>query len=352
MSLPALATAVSTLLKDEVERLEPLGGGRNSRVYRVTCRSGRRYAAKSYAHHPADERDRLTVECSSLQFLRRHGLTSVPEPIASDPVLSYAVYEYIEGERLPSSAVTAREIDEVVAFLTALRGLCNRPGSNALPAAAEACFSAAALVECIERRVDRITGATWGDAPVSHGALHAFLKERFLPALKEIVEWCRCGLEGEGIPFDRELAMEARTLSPSDVGFHNALRRGNQLVFLDFEYFGWDDPAKLVADFVLHPAMDLSVAMKRRFVSELLARWDAPRDVTTRLAFLYPLYGLKWCMIFLNEFVPQDLFRRDFAKREVLERGTLQAEQLAKSQRMLDHIRRGYAHFPYGGPSS
>ena len=47
-----------------------------------------------------------------------------------------------------------------------------------------------------------------------------------------------------------------RVVSPSDFGFHNALRtEDGRLAFLDFEYAGWDDPAKLVCDFELQPAV-------------------------------------------------------------------------------------------------
>jgi len=331
-----------------VVQLEPVGGGRNSRVYRAACRSGRRYAVKCYAHHPADERDRLAVEFSSLEFLRRHGLTNVPRPIAADPALQCAVYEHIEGDRIPPSSVTARDIDEVVAFLTALRALRDRAGSLALPQAAEACFSIEALTECITRRLDRLAAATRDGTDEPHRALQAFLQDAFLQAFEEIKRWCREGLERLGIPGERELAQEERTLSPSDVGFHNALRRAGRLVFLDFEYFGWDDPAKLAADVLLHPAMELSEALKQRFVSELLPRFDAQGGLAERLAIVYPLYGLKWCLIFLNEFVPPDLFRRDFAKQEILERDQVQMEQLAKAQRMLNRIRWEYAYVPYG----
>ena len=152
-----------------------------------------------------------------------------------------------------------------------------------------------------------------------------------------------------GIPWDRELPRAARVLSPSDLGFHNAVQRDGQLVFLDFEYFGWDDPAKLICDFVLHPAMALSEPLKRRFVCEVLAACDAEAGLARRLTFCYPLYGLKWCMIFLNEFVPQDLFRRGFATQEARAREAIQSEQLTKAHGMLDHVERTYTHFPYGG---
>ena len=50
---------------------------------------------------------------------------------------------------------------------------------------------------------------------------------------------------GQGVSWEQELLEQYRTLSPSDFGFHNALRTpAGTMVFLDFEYFGWDDPAK------------------------------------------------------------------------------------------------------------
>ena len=73
----------------------------------------------------------------------------------------------------------------------------------------------------------------------------------FTPVMEQIVAAaCR-----DSRP-ETELAPQHRCLSPSDFGFHNALLRGRpgvpgarDWVFLDFEYFGWDDPAKTVPIF-------------------------------------------------------------------------------------------------------
>jgi hypothetical protein len=50
--------AAARLLGGGVQSIEPLGGGRNSRVYRVLGADGRSYALKAYFRHPADPRDR------------------------------------------------------------------------------------------------------------------------------------------------------------------------------------------------------------------------------------------------------------------------------------------------------
>ena len=47
---------------------------------------------------------------------------------------------------------------------------------------------------------------------------------------------------------------EELILSPSDFGFHNTLLASDgALKFFDFEYAGWDDPAKTAADFLRQP---------------------------------------------------------------------------------------------------
>jgi hypothetical protein len=59
------------------------------------------------------------------------------------------------------------------------------------------------------------------------------------------------------------------------------------------------------------------------------------------------LFGLKWCLIMLNEFVPEDLQRRGFASGGSLDRATTQARQLEKARRMLARIERKHEDFPY-----
>ena len=71
-----------------------------------------------------------------------------------------------------------------------------------------------------------------------------------------------------GLDFITELAQEKRSLVPADFGFHNSLRQGDgSLAYVDFEYFGWDDPVKLTADILLHPGVPLGAAQRERFRS-------------------------------------------------------------------------------------
>ena len=73
------------------------------------------------------------------------------------------------------------------------------------------------------------------------------------------------------------------------------------LIFLDLEYFGWDDPVKLVSDFWWHPGMSLDDRLKSKWLSEasrLFVKNDP--DFLTRINALHPAYGLRWALIVLN----------------------------------------------------
>jgi Phosphotransferase enzyme family len=341
-----LKATVSGLLGRSVTRVEPVRGGRNSRVYKLVCEDSRRYAAKLYSRHGADDRDRLKVEFSALRFLWDNGVTCIPEPVAADERHGCAVYEYVQGKDMPSDTISEFDIDYAVQFLAAIDKLRKNTESEHLAAASEACFSIREITDNIRRRLGRLSALPNGRN--GNGALREFLANEFAPSFDAIAAWSQSSVDRAGASLVSELPHEERTLSPSDFGFHNALRRDDgRIAFLDFEYFGWDDPAKLLADFLLHPAMDLSEELKRRFAAGMLRRFaDRPR-LAERVASLYPLFGLKWCLIFLNEFIPEDLLRREFASASARERSDLQAEQLAKARRMLERIRNEYECFPY-----
>ena len=62
-----------------------------------------------------------------------------------------------------------------------------------------------------------------------------------------------------------------QVFSPSDFGFHNTiLEDDGDLKFLDFEYFGRDDPAKLMADFIWHPGMNLNNSQKTQWLKGII----------------------------------------------------------------------------------
>ncbi len=334
----ALKSVATYLLSAEVTALEEIGGGGNSRVYRLTVEPSHSYALKAYFRHASDKRARMRTEFDSLGFLWENGVRNIPRPVIASPEYDLAIYEWIEGRRIGPQDITDVMISAATSFLCQLAALRNRPESGSIGMASEACFSGPALLENIRSRLEPLLSQD-GDAD-----LQAFLSSEFVPSFNRISDWSR---QCAGVSFDIELSEEVRILSPSDFGFHNALQTpAGEVFFLDFEYFGWDDPTKTISDFLLHPAMALSSALKRQFVASAIQNLPCADNLAGRVRAFYPLFGLKWCLILLNEFLPEQLLRRRFARvsDEARQRRT---EQLSKAKSKLRQILSEYEHLPY-----
>ncbi len=86
-------------------------------------------------------------------------------------------------------------------------------------------------------------------------------------------------------------------LSPSDFGAHNILKTTNGVYFIDFEFSGIDDPAKLICDFFLHPRNLFDHKLIDFFCDNL---FFMNINILKRVKFLFPIYTIKWILIFIN----------------------------------------------------
>ena len=135
-----------------------------------------------------------------------------------------------------------------------------------------------------------------------------------------------------------ELDSAQRCVSPSDFGFHNALREADgNIRFLDFEYAGWDDPAKMTGDFFAQLAVPVPANLFGYFVQACVTPFAAPTELIRRAELLRPLYRVKWCCIALNVFLPVHMARRKFADPH-LDEAALKRAQLAKAHTLYQSL--------------
>ncbi len=313
-----------------VERADRLVAGRNSRVHRL--QGGQRcVVVKQYFLEGTEPSPRQRREYRGLRFLWDSGVRAIPEPLHNDFAQGTLVLSFIEGAAAATTVISMADIDEATDFLLALRETTQRPGAHDLDDATDAAFCLDDLATGIRRRVDRLAGE--GQAPASLQASFRHLLEDAVPAA-----FARAAHQANPLVGNQPLTTEARTLSPSDFGFHNAIRTSAGLAFVDFEHFGWDDPAKTIADFVLHPGMNISADLRAAFAEGMLdrfSRFDA--SLAERTALLGPLYAVKWATILLNEFVPADAARRSFARADRSGEESRLSDQIHKARQMLVH---------------
>lgn len=300
--------------------MERIRAGRNSRVWRVDASTGS-YIVKEYFRHPGDHRDRLATEYGFLSFLQSQEITTVPQPLARDLEGRFALYSYLRGH--PVAIIQPHHLRQAADFIVQINHCRTTDSAFQLPKASEACFGLSEHLNRVKTRLqwlqEALTGATEPVQVEAWQLLCEYLWPTYAALEQQIQATPLVGTELTTI-----LEPEQRILSPSDFGFHNMLEANGRLYFLDFEYAGWDDPAKLLCDFACQPQYPVSQEQAQRFWGYLphLAALD-------RATLLLPLYRLKWCCILLNEFRAQDRQRRAHAGDS---QGNRLGKQLHKAQ--------------------
>lgn len=333
MAAPHVETAIGALLARagrEAHRYtaEPLATGGNNRVFRVTAGT-ERFIAKWYYHDP---RDRLHAEFSFLEHVWRLGLRCVPRPLTCDRDAHLALYEYIDGRHVAPEDLGEARVVEAARFFAALNQGHSRSRAAALPVASEACFSVAEHLRMVDARLERLT-AMPAESLIDREA------RSFVEALRRRWSDERDLIASRTRNPEERLPDCWRCLSPSDFGFHNALLRlDGQLCFFDFEYAGWDDPAKAFGDFVAQPGVPVLPAHAEPFVAEAAAPFERPEALIEHARLLEPVFRVKWCCIILNEFLPEAAERRRFANPA--------SDPQTRKHRQLDKARRLFATLP------
>jgi len=308
----------------EIERL--LTGGRNSRIYHVRS-SAKEFALKRYPSRIDDPRDRLSTEVGALTLMERYRIVTVPRVAGVDRDRGFALLSWIDG--VPITEISGTDIDAAARFLAAIHALRTTPWAKEQPSAAEACLSGAEIERQIMARLAYLRDLS------GEGDLARFLNHTFGPALECEIVKAKTRVKAAGLDFAADLPQEWRSLVPSDFGFHNSLRRRDgSLAFVDFEYFGWDDPVKLSADIMLHPGKPLAPAQCRHFRELAVGLYGRDPSFAARLDGYLPLFGLRWVLILLNEFIPERWQRRILAGARQ-SWADAKAEQLSRASEFL-----------------
>jgi hypothetical protein len=272
--------AVAARLADEpVLRMFRIGGGRNSRIFRVET-ADRVFALKQYPSIADDPRDRLGVETRALEWMARHRLDMVPRVVATDAASNSALLSWAEGSLVRS--VGGSDIDQAIKFLGALQGLSGVLDFPATGLVSEACLSGAE----IERQL--LAGMRALRELDGESELRRFLSEEFARALEDCRSAARKAFSSAGLSFERDLNPGQRKISSISVG----TIRSNRPQTCCF----------------IRPRQSQANCARFRTAAERLYGGDP--DFAIRLAALHPLFGLRWVLILLKEFRPERWRRR------------------------------------------
>jgi Phosphotransferase enzyme family len=337
---PDVAGAIADLLRGvdsaaAVSSIAPASAGGNNRVFRVETSAGR-FLAKQYFAHSGDRRDRLSSEFLFMAYACQVAPGLSPRPYARDSAANIALYEYVEGRPFGAGEIKVADVDQAAAFFRALNAPDSQPHALGLPLASEAAFSISGHLALIDRRIRNLMGIeadSEEDRPAA--ALVARLHDEW-SALRD--KLLRLGADWE-LDAHADIAESQRCVSPSDFGFHNALQRPDgRVCFLDFEYAGWDDPARMMGDFFAQLAVPVPASYFGEFAHRCLGGFPGSEALRRRALILRPAYLAKWCCIAMGVFLPVSMARRKFANPG-LDEAAAKHRQLDKAESILQMMR-------------
>lgn len=300
--------------------IKPLFGGKNNRVFRVES-NGKSFLLKSYFWHPADKRERLKAEFQFSTFLWERGIRNIPQPFAQDPIHQLGLYEFVVGKKITEVEITRTSVQQALDFFRNINRYRKEEAAANLPAASEVCFKLEEHLCLIEQRLKRLMEIRQENTIDAQA--RDFVLSHLCPSWNQTKETILKS-------FQRPTS-EEKCLSPSDFGFHNALLTPQgTFTFHDFEYAGWDDPARMVSDFFCQPELPVPLSFFEDFAQDVFT-FLGNREEVNKARLLLPAYRIKWCCILLNEFLTDGSHRRRFAQIEDdIHRN--KAEQLEKSK--------------------
>jgi hypothetical protein len=275
-------------------------GGRNNRIYKIRAGS-ECFALKCYHRDPDDLRDRFAAETVFLEVVSATGVTDSPQLLATDADGGLALLEWIDGT--PVAQVTRAQVDAALAFIERI----NAPGIRRialrrLNAASQSAGTISEHSKGLIRRVSTLRDR-WSCPP--------HWRETAAPTIDRLERRLQAVLDSVDRAPRQPLTHAQRVVSPSDFGFHNAIDRGDSVAFIDFEYAGWDDPAKLVCDFFLQPRVPVPRTLVHEFTLGIAGACGLDHEwLAHRVVSLLPICRLLWCCIALNVFDPVHLRRR------------------------------------------
>lgn len=255
---------------DVVEGVGPTLRGGNSTITRVTWRE-QDLAVKDYSAR-TDAHDRLRREVNGLLFLESSGLQRFPRCVGIASDRRKAVFTWVDGETPKADG------QSTLAMISVLQDLDRLARARLAPEVESAADSMNSISDIADQVVLRC-------APLAASGCREVAD--FAESLSSTLA---------RIPLVNEPGNSRSTLSLSDFGCHNMLLRyqSREYVFLDLEFFGWDDAHKLVIDTLLHPLAAWPSHLAADFLNWSCEIYSLDKS---RLLVLSRLLSVKWATI-------------------------------------------------------
>jgi len=296
---PEFAAHWAKELGSSEKSLMQLQGGINNRVFRCgECPN--QWVIKGYSPLEQNQRNRMKAEVEFLRYAQLVAPGRIPELIAIDNERRCVILEYINGKSYTKGE--SPSLDDQQEALLFFHELNTQKEAAKELITMDASEGFLRLTEHMDNIYYRIGNMSTSHLPLNLVNIAGKLINSLNQKAYHLEKYLQATLvSGEVIDaLDPNLCC----VSPSDFGFHNALKTSKGIKFIDFEFAGWDDPAKAKADFFLQPKIPVNKNIIFLFSGWLI---NSNHEIETRLDILWHLLHLKWICIILGVLNPSRL---------------------------------------------
>ena len=286
----------SFLFKKKPLTTSSIKGRANSKLFEIHLEKKKKFAGKLYPDPIQDKRNRIITEKKAYDLLNSNKIQESPKLVSCSKDLNFTLIEWIEGEDVVT--INQEDISQAYKFIKRIKKISDRTRFHDFSLASAACLCGLDIEKQIISRMEKFTSYLPSDHPVI-----TFIQENLSPSFSNTLEHSK---KNWPMDFSQKLEKEELVLSPSDFGFHNAIKTDKGIKFIDFEYFGWDDPVKLTCDFILHPGMELTKELRRYWIEGMKNLFSKDKLFHKRVQCSLGLYVICWCLIVLNNFLKYD----------------------------------------------
>jgi len=347
---PKSDSELTGILKVDIENksggkvlsFERLSGGINNICYKVNFKSGNLVFAKKYYK---DKRERLEREYKAVSYFIKLEQFRVPRPHYFNEKIYYAVYDFIDGEVKKPHEVGKKDILDLVDYTVKLHSI--KPTKKAkleykrdavLPV-----FSLQGHVSNLHFKLGRFT--KYYNALSVKDKLKKKIDEKdFISRINKLERIVLKPISKKELQV--KVKESSRRFNHIDFGFHNVIYKDGVPYFTDYELSGWDDPYRLIGDFMTHE-LNKTIPSKLRniYLSEYKKRMNLSVNQCMRLDIAVKLMDIEWVATYLWSIAPEKVaLRRASIKNFDLR--TYINEQLEKTEERLKKIESSNNNFP------
>lgn len=322
----------SRLMKSLIVNISPCDQGGNNLLHILKFFNGSKAVVKRAT---PEKQHLLNNEYKALKLLKQQNIKNIAQALVFSSERIELIQSYLEGKKIDS--ISYAHIEQVISFILSLDTL----GKKKIYFINVGSYRAKLVdyTDAINNRWDAINrGVLQMSTTNSCVDKISDLLQQIKPIKEKILSDFGKQISDNKLNSYSEFLDQEMIFNPSDFGFHNMLEGKNkELYFLDFEYFVYDDKAKMVCDFIHHAGHDLTLEQKLYFLKQLNIQNFFTPNLKQRIKILINLIGFEWLLIILN------IAQKDKLIQKIHANPKLSVDQIVETQ--YDKAQRLFSFF-------